>query len=84
MNFRDLKTIDDLEKIYPQHILDKFPKQNRGYYSNIDDKDWFDWRWQIKNRITALVTLGGGLSARFTTMIYPPQIGSNLSLNSLQ
>lgn len=54
MNFRDLKTIDDLEKIYPKHILDKFPKQDRGYYSNVDDKDWFDWRWQIKNRITDL------------------------------
>lgn len=57
MNFTDLKSIDDLEKIYPKHILDKFPVQDRGYFKNIPDKDWFDWKWQLKNRITDLKTL---------------------------
>ncbi len=57
MDFRELQSIDDLDKIYPKHILDKFPKINRGFYSNISDENWYDWNWQIKNRITDLDTL---------------------------
>ena len=57
MNFTDIKDIDDLEKIYPKHILDKFPKANRGRYANVPDKDWYSWHWQLNNRIETIEQL---------------------------
>ncbi len=54
MDFTDIKTIDDLDKIYPKHILDKFPIRGKGPFENVPDKDWNDWHWQLNNRITSL------------------------------
>jgi len=31
--------------------LKKFSSAGRGFWSHIPDKDWNDWRWQLKNRI---------------------------------
>jgi len=37
--------------------LKEFRGAGRGFWSHIDDKDWADWRWQLKNRITSLAQL---------------------------
>ncbi len=37
--------------------LKEFKSAGRGYWSNIPDKDWNDWRWQLKNRISTLEQL---------------------------
>ena len=34
--------------------LKTFRSAGRGYWSNIPEADWSDWRWQLKNRITTL------------------------------
>ncbi|OFZ47040.1 MAG: lysine 2,3-aminomutase [Bdellovibrionales bacterium RIFOXYB1_FULL_37_110] len=57
MDFREIRTIEDLEKIYPKHILEKFPVSGRGIFEGTKDEDWYDWKWQLKNRITTLPTL---------------------------
>lgn len=54
MDFRNFKRVEDLEKIYPKHIINKFPVSGKGAYSEVSDEDWFDWRWQLKNRITSV------------------------------
>jgi len=36
------------------NTLKEFKSAGRGYWSNIPDKDWNDWRWQLKNRISTL------------------------------
>lgn len=57
MDWRNIKSYEDLEKIYPKHILDKFPIPDRGYYKNVPDSDWYNWKWQLQNRITTLEEL---------------------------
>jgi lysine 2,3-aminomutase len=32
--------------------LKQFYSAGRGFWSNISDEDWSDWRWQLRNRIT--------------------------------
>ncbi|MDB6067472.1 MAG: lysine 2,3-aminomutase YodO family protein [Pedosphaera sp.] len=38
-------------------LLKKFQPAGRGFWSNVPDSDWNDWRWQLKNRITSLEQL---------------------------
>src|SRR5713101_4300690 len=33
--------------------LKEFHSAGRGFWSNIADSDWNDWRWQLKHRITS-------------------------------
>jgi len=40
-----------------QDELKKFRSAGRGFWSNVADKDWNDWHWQLKNRITTLEQL---------------------------
>jgi lysine 2,3-aminomutase len=37
--------------------LKEFRSAGRGFWSNVSDSDWNDWRWQLKNRITTLEQL---------------------------
>ncbi len=37
--------------------LKQFHSAGRGFWSNVPDADWNDWRWQLKNRITTLERL---------------------------
>ena len=37
--------------------LKQFKSAGRGFWSNVSDADWNDWRWQLKNRITTLEQL---------------------------
>jgi lysine 2,3-aminomutase len=32
--------------------LKQFKSAGRGFWSDVSDADWNDWRWQLKNRIT--------------------------------
>ncbi len=54
-SWKDLQTVEDLEKIYPKHLLDKFPVAGKHpAYADVADEDWYNWKWQLKNRITDL------------------------------
>ncbi len=58
MDFKELQTVEDLKKVYPDHILEKFPIAGKGeYYKDVSDKDWNSWIWQQKNRISTLEEL---------------------------
>jgi lysine 2,3-aminomutase len=35
----------------------EFRPAGRGFWSDVSDKDWNDWRWQLKNRISTLAQL---------------------------
>jgi lysine 2,3-aminomutase len=37
--------------------LKEFRSAGRGFWSNISDRDWNDWRWQLKHRITSVEQL---------------------------
>jgi lysine 2,3-aminomutase len=37
--------------------LKEFKSAGRGFWSNVPDKDWNDWRWQLKNRINSIEQL---------------------------
>ena len=32
--------------------LKQFKSAGRGFWSDVSDADWNDWRWQLKHRIT--------------------------------
>jgi lysine 2,3-aminomutase len=37
--------------------LKEFQPAGRGFWANVSDADWADWRWQLKNRISSLEQL---------------------------
>ena len=37
--------------------LKKFHSAGRGFWANVSDHDWNDWRWQLKHRLTSLEQL---------------------------
>ncbi len=37
--------------------LKKFTSAGRGYWRDVSEKDWNDWKWQLKNRITTVEQL---------------------------
>jgi len=37
--------------------LKVFRSAGRGFWHNVSDRDWNDWRWQLKNRITSIAQL---------------------------
>src|ERR1041385_5739938 len=39
------------------YSLKQFRSAGRGFWSNVPDSDWNDWRWQLKHRITNLEQL---------------------------
>src|SRR5688572_8444474 len=49
------------EKVEPDsaHLtsLKEFRSAGRGFWSHVPEKDWNDWKWQLKNRITTLEQL---------------------------
>jgi len=58
LTYKDLKKLEDLEQLYPKHILDKFPIAGKGVWKDVSDEDWNNWIWQQKKRITNLEGLG--------------------------
>ncbi|MCB9061304.1 MAG: KamA family radical SAM protein [Halobacteriovoraceae bacterium] len=57
MNFKDIQNLKDLEKLYPEHILKRFPIAGKGPWKNVSDDDWNSWIWQQKTRIKDLKNL---------------------------
>src|ERR1700744_4377781 len=41
----------------PLSSLKHFNSAGRGYWHNVSDADWNDWRWQLKHRITTVEQL---------------------------
>ncbi|HEU5122954.1 MAG TPA: KamA family radical SAM protein [Verrucomicrobiae bacterium] len=41
----------------PFDSLKKFQSAGRGFWADVSETDWNDWRWQLKNRITTLSQL---------------------------
>ena len=39
------------------NLLKEFRPARRGFWSNVSDANWNDWRWQLKNRITTVEQL---------------------------
>ena len=39
------------------NFLKEFQPAGRGFWSNVSDANWNDWRWQLKNRITTVEQL---------------------------
>ena len=39
------------------HSLKQFHSAGRGFWSDVSESDWNDWRWQLKQRITSLEKL---------------------------
>ena len=39
------------------NALKEFRPAGRGFWSNVSEADWNDWRWQLKHRITTLEQL---------------------------
>ena len=37
--------------------LKEFRSAGRGFWADVAESDWNDWRWQLKNRITTLERL---------------------------
>ena len=38
-------------------LLKQFSSPGRGFWSDVSDADWNDWRWQLKHRITSVEQL---------------------------
>ena len=39
------------------HLLKRFKSAGRGYWHDVPEADWNDWRWQMKHRITTVEQL---------------------------
>lgn len=47
----------DLEGV-PETIAARFLAVGKGPFSHVSDSDWYDWKWQLRNRITDIDELG--------------------------
>jgi lysine 2,3-aminomutase len=41
----------------PSASLKSFRSAGRGYWHNVSDSDWNDWKWQLKHRVTTVAQL---------------------------
>jgi lysine 2,3-aminomutase len=56
--------------------LKQFRSAGRGFWSDVSDANWNDWRWQLKNRITSLPQL-----QRFLPTLTPEEHAGTLLAN---
>jgi lysine 2,3-aminomutase len=56
--------------------LKQFQAAGRGFWSDVSDADWNDWRWQLKNRITTLEKL-----QRFLPTLTPEEFEGTILAN---
>src|SRR5271170_2727520 len=56
--------------------LKQFRSAGRGFWADVSDADWNDWRWQLKNRITSLDKL-----QRFLPSLTPEEFEGTLLAN---
>jgi lysine 2,3-aminomutase len=58
------------------HSLKQFHSAGRGFWSDVSDADWNDWRWQLKQRITSLEKL-----RRFLPTLTPEEYEGTILAN---
>jgi lysine 2,3-aminomutase len=58
------------------HSLKQFHSAGRGFWNDVPDADWNDWRWQLKNRITSLEKL-----QRFLPTLTPEEFEGTILAN---
>jgi len=58
------------------HSLKQFHSAGRGFWHDVSDADWNDWRWQLKNRITSLEKL-----QRFLPTLTPEEFEGTILAN---
>src|SRR5438105_9319735 len=59
------------------HSLKQFRSAGRGFWSDVCDSDWDDWKWQLKKRITTLDQL-----ERFLPSLTPEERAGTILANS--
>jgi lysine 2,3-aminomutase len=57
LNYSSAGSSDEPPSSRPHFLSKQFTSFGRGFWSNISDQDWNDWRWQLKNRIVGLEQL---------------------------
>src|SRR5213592_3940763 len=62
---------------YSLHSLKQFHSAGRGFWADVSDSDWNDWKWQLKNRITTLERL-----ERFLPTLTPEERAGTVLSNS--
>lgn len=60
-------------------LLKQFHSAGRGFWHDVADSDWNDWRWQLKNRITTL----GQLERLMPTLTPEEYAGTQLANHKL-
>ena len=58
------------------HSLKQFHPAGKGFWSDVPDADWNDWRWQLKHRIVSLEKL-----QRFLPTLTPEEFEGTLLAN---
>src|SRR5579862_9768532 len=58
------------------NFLKEFKSAGKGFWSDVSDADWNDWRWQLKHRITTLAQL-----QRFLPTLTPEEHAGTLLAN---
>jgi len=58
------------------HSLKQFHSAGRGFWNDVSEADWNDWRWQLKNRITSLEKL-----QRFLPTLTPEEFEGTILAN---
>lgn len=57
--------------------LKQFHSAGRGFWANVSEHDWNDWRWQLKHRITSL-----GQLQRFLPTLTPEEYAGTQLANT--
>jgi lysine 2,3-aminomutase len=57
--------------------LKEFRTAGRGFWNNVSDENWNDWRWQLKNRITTIEQL-----EKFLPTLTPEERAGTILANS--
>ena len=61
----------------PSQALKKFTSAGRGFWHDVSEADWNDWRWQLKHRITTV-----GQLQRFLPTLTPEELAGAQLANS--
>ena len=70
---------DEPPGAYQPKLLKQFRSAGRGFWHDVSDADWNDWRWQLKHRITTVEQL-----QRFMPTLTPEELaGATLANHKL-
>jgi len=70
---------DEPPGAYQPELLKQFRSAGRGFWHDVSDADWNDWRWQLKHRITTVEQL-----QRFMPTLTPEELaGATLANHKL-